>query len=59
VEHIALHNAQSVCGPQFYISCGQLDVTGGGAGVPTPLVASLVPTRLLILESKLTLITPL
>ncbi|PMD34547.1 glycoside hydrolase family 61 protein [Hyaloscypha variabilis F] len=39
VEHIALHSAGSTNGAQFYISCGQLNVTGGGAGVPTPLVA--------------------
>ena len=39
VEHIALHSARSANGAQFYISCGQLNVTGGGAGVPTPLVS--------------------
>lgn len=38
-EHIALHSAQSSGGAQFYISCGQLNVTGGGAGTPGPLVA--------------------
>jgi hypothetical protein len=39
IEHIGLHVAQSVGGAQFYISCGQLTVTGGGSGSPTPLVA--------------------
>ncbi|KAH8816063.1 glycoside hydrolase [Xylogone sp. PMI_703] len=39
VEHIALHVAQSVGGAQFYISCGQITVTGGGNGNPGPLVA--------------------
>jgi hypothetical protein len=39
VEHIGLHVAQSVGGAQFYISCGQITVTGGGSGTPGPLVA--------------------
>jgi hypothetical protein len=39
VEHIALHLAAGLNGAQFYISFGQLNVTGGGAGVPTPLVS--------------------
>jgi hypothetical protein len=39
IEHIGLHVAQSAGGAQFYISCGQLTVTGGGSGSPTPLVA--------------------
>ncbi|KAK0706225.1 glycoside hydrolase [Lasiosphaeria miniovina] len=39
VESIALHLAQNVGGAQFYISCGQVDVMGGGSGVPGPLVA--------------------
>jgi hypothetical protein len=38
-EHIGLHVAQSVNGAQFYISCGQISVTGGGSGTPSPLVA--------------------
>lgn len=29
-EHIGLHVAQSSGGAQFYISCAQLGVTGGG-----------------------------
>lgn len=39
VEHIGLHVAQSEGGAQFYISCGQLTVTGSGSGSPSPLVA--------------------
>lgn len=38
-EHIALHTAGTVGGAQFYLSCGQISVTGGGSGVPKPLVA--------------------
>ncbi|CAN8097699.1 unnamed protein product [Discula destructiva] len=38
-EHIALHEAQSPGGAQFYLSCGQLTVTGGGNAVPGDLVA--------------------
>jgi hypothetical protein len=38
-EHIGLHVAQTVNGAQFYISCGQITVTGGGSGTPSPLVA--------------------
>ncbi|KAL1859682.1 hypothetical protein VTK73DRAFT_7500 [Phialemonium thermophilum] len=33
-EHIALHSASSVGGAQFYISCAQLGVTGGGSTEP-------------------------
>ncbi|KAF2670559.1 glycoside hydrolase family 61 protein [Microthyrium microscopicum] len=36
VEHIALHKAGQ---PQFYISCGQIRVTGGGSGNPSPKVS--------------------
>ncbi|KAG8960875.1 hypothetical protein FRC03_006043 [Tulasnella sp. 419] len=39
VEHIALHVAQSFGGAQFYISCGQIKVSGGGSGNPGPKVA--------------------
>ncbi|KAI0540207.1 lytic polysaccharide monooxygenase [Xylaria digitata] len=39
VESIALHQAQSVGGAQIYLSCGQIEVTGGGNGAPGPLVA--------------------
>ncbi|KAF8862280.1 endoglucanase II [Acephala macrosclerotiorum] len=38
VEHIRLHVAQSSGAAQFYISCGQITVTGGEAGTPGPLV---------------------
>ncbi|KAI1845539.1 hypothetical protein JX265_011648 [Neoarthrinium moseri] len=31
VEHIALHSASAAGGAQFYISCAQLTVTGGGS----------------------------
>lgn len=39
VESIALHQAQSVGGAQMYLSCAQVEVTGGGNGQPGPLVA--------------------
>ncbi|MCJ1312645.1 hypothetical protein MMC25_006320 [Agyrium rufum] len=39
IEHIALHSASSAGGAQFYLSCGQIAVTAGGAGKPGPLVA--------------------
>ncbi|KAF5384058.1 hypothetical protein D9615_003146 [Tricholomella constricta] len=39
IESIALHGAGSAGGAQFYISCGQINVTGGGSGSPKPLVA--------------------
>ncbi|KAJ3557992.1 hypothetical protein NP233_g11599 [Leucocoprinus birnbaumii] len=39
VEAIALHSASSYGGAQFYISCGQINVTGGGSGNPGPKVA--------------------
>ena len=39
VESIALHLAQQPGGAQFYISCGQIKVTGGGNGTPGPLVS--------------------
>lgn len=35
-EHIGLHIAG---GPQFYISCAQIEVTGGGSASPSDLVA--------------------
>ncbi|KAL2068597.1 hypothetical protein VTL71DRAFT_14934 [Oculimacula yallundae] len=38
-EHIALHSAATIGGAQFYISCAQISVTGGGSGTPGPLVA--------------------
>ncbi|KAF2026142.1 hypothetical protein EK21DRAFT_74911 [Setomelanomma holmii] len=39
VESIALHQAQNVGGAQIYLSCAQVEVTGGGTGRPGPLVA--------------------
>ncbi|TFK38157.1 glycoside hydrolase family 61 protein [Crucibulum laeve] len=39
MEAIALHSASGYQGAQFYISCGQVQVTGGGSGTPGPLVA--------------------
>ena len=39
IEHIALHSASALNGAQFYISCAQIKVTGGGSGSPGPLVA--------------------
>jgi len=38
IEHIALHVASSFGGAQFYIACGQVEVTNGGTGTPGPLV---------------------
>ncbi|CAE6408531.1 unnamed protein product [Rhizoctonia solani] len=35
IEHIALHGASSTAGAQFYISCAQINVTGGGSGNPS------------------------
>ena len=39
MEAIALHVASTYGGAQFYISCGQIEVTNGGSGTPGPLVA--------------------
>ncbi|KAH7076990.1 glycoside hydrolase family 61 protein-like protein [Paraphoma chrysanthemicola] len=39
VESIALHQAQNVGGAQIYLSCAQVEVTGGGNGTPGPLVS--------------------
>ena len=39
MEAIALHVASTYGGAQFYISCGQVEVTNGGSGTPGPLVA--------------------
>ncbi|KAH5670374.1 hypothetical protein HBI21_187020 [Parastagonospora nodorum] len=38
-EHIAIHNAGTKGGAQFYLSCAQLEVTGGGSTAPKNLVA--------------------
>lgn len=34
VEHIALHGASALNGAQFYLSCAQIRVTGGGSTQP-------------------------
>ncbi|KAH9478437.1 putative endo-beta-1,4-glucanase D [Psilocybe cubensis] len=39
VEQIALHSASTFGGAQFYLSCAQINVTGGGNGTPGPLVS--------------------
>ncbi len=38
IEQIALHQAQTANGAQFYIACSQITITGGGNGTPGPLV---------------------
>jgi lytic cellulose monooxygenase (C1-hydroxylating) len=37
-EALALHTASSVGGAQFYMSCYQIEVTGGGSATPSPTV---------------------
>ncbi|KAF8966548.1 glycoside hydrolase family 61 protein [Flammula alnicola] len=39
IEQIALHVASTFGGAQFYLSCAQINVTGGGSGTPGPLVS--------------------
>ncbi|KAJ7869139.1 glycoside hydrolase family 61 protein [Mycena olivaceomarginata] len=39
IEALALHAATTFQGAQWYISCGQVSVTGGGSGKPGPLVS--------------------
>lgn len=39
IQQLAIHNPYPAALPQFYISCAQITVTGGGSGVPSPLVA--------------------
>jgi len=39
MEALALHVAETFGGAQWYISCGQINVTGGGSGSPGPLVS--------------------
>jgi hypothetical protein len=39
VEHIALHMAMQANIAQFYLSCTQVKITGGGSGQPGPLAA--------------------
>lgn len=39
VESVALHQASSPGGAQIYLSCAQVEVTGGGSGTPGPMVS--------------------
>ncbi|PKS09156.1 hypothetical protein jhhlp_003770 [Lomentospora prolificans] len=39
IEQVGLHSASSLGGAQFYISCAQVRVTGGGSVDPHPLVS--------------------
>ncbi|KFZ10488.1 hypothetical protein V502_08085 [Pseudogymnoascus sp. VKM F-4520 (FW-2644)] len=39
IQQLAIHNPWPGGIPQFYISCAQIAVTGGGSGTPGPLVA--------------------
>ncbi|KAH8829954.1 glycoside hydrolase [Flagelloscypha sp. PMI_526] len=39
IENVALHGASVFQGAQWYISCSQVTITGGGSGKPSPLVA--------------------
>ncbi|KAL0960588.1 hypothetical protein HGRIS_005622 [Hohenbuehelia grisea] len=41
IEHIALHSASSFGGAQFYISCAQINVVGGGNSLPTSNLVSI------------------
>lgn len=35
-EHVAVHLTNA---PQLYMSCAQITITGGGSGIPGPLVS--------------------
>ncbi|PGH26428.1 hypothetical protein AJ80_01926 [Polytolypa hystricis UAMH7299] len=39
IEQLAIHNPWPAGIPQFYISCAQVTVTGGGSGSPSPKVS--------------------
>ncbi|KAG8983233.1 hypothetical protein FRB90_006212 [Tulasnella sp. 427] len=39
VESIALHAASTYPGAQFFLGCAQLNISSGGTGTPSPLVA--------------------
>lgn len=39
IQQLGIHNPYPSGIPQFYISCAQVTVTGGGTGVPGPLVS--------------------
>ncbi|KAL9113716.1 MAG: hypothetical protein Q9227_002161 [Pyrenula ochraceoflavens] len=36
IQQLAIHNPYPAGIPQFYISCAQITVTGGGSGTPSP-----------------------
>ncbi|ORY04574.1 glycoside hydrolase [Clohesyomyces aquaticus] len=38
VEHIGLHQGNQAKGAQFYISCANVNVVGGGSGAPGPTI---------------------
>ena len=39
IQQLGIHNPYPAGIPQFYISCAQITVTGGGSGTPGPLVS--------------------
>ncbi|KAE8440480.1 hypothetical protein EG329_007434, partial [Mollisiaceae sp. DMI_Dod_QoI] len=39
VQQLGIHNPYPAGTPQFYVSCAQVTVTGGGSGTPGPLVS--------------------
>lgn len=39
MEHIALNQGINQTETQYYVSCAQIKVVGGGNGAPSPLVA--------------------
>ncbi|WDK10976.1 glycosyl hydrolase family 61 [Colletotrichum graminicola] len=39
VEHLALHAAGDTGGAQFYLSCAQVSLSGGGSTTPSGLVS--------------------
>lgn len=39
IEHLGVHNAANFNGAQFFVSCAQINVKGGGSGIPGPLVS--------------------
>ncbi|EAU80739.1 hypothetical protein CC1G_04849 [Coprinopsis cinerea okayama7 len=39
IENVALHGASGFGGAQWYLSCAQINVQGGGNGTPGPLVS--------------------
>jgi len=39
IQQLAIHNPWPAGIPQFYISCAQVTITGGGSGTPSPVVS--------------------